>query len=1350
MKHTSLASMRRPYKIVALMLICIGVGLVAWSGYSNVAAATDVGYRDFSYPTGTGENSEPTGEKPESKLWWNDGNWWGSLWSTSGNAYHIHRLNLATQSWIDTGTAIDDRSDSRADALWDGQKLYVASHIFAKNSGAPAASGQRGELFRYSYNSVTKSYSLDTGFPVEITLGKSETLVIDKDSNGTLWATYVEDREVMVNHSLNGNDATWGVPFILPVGSSADVNSDDISSIITYSQHVGIMWSNQKGGQAMYFAVHADNAPDTVWTNVLAYGVSGDDHISLKSLEADSAGNVFAAIKTSNSSALIVALVCENNINRCKNASNWTAHTVYGSSSNSPTRPIMVIDESNRELMVFTRNSDGGQEGIYYKVADLDNIQFPTGLGTPFITLASDPQINDPTSTKQNVNATTGLAVLASDSSTKHYVHNYMPLTAGNEPLVTSFNPSSGLVGAEVTISGSRFISATQVTFGGTQVVSFIVDSDNQIRAIVPPGATTGKIGVTNSGGTGFSANDFTVIVAPSISSFAPTSGPVGTEVTVSGSGFSGATQVDFNGLAASSFAVDSDSQIRADVPNGATTGPISVVNPAGSDTSTDDFTVEYPVQHSLTVNTVGSGSVDATPPGGLYGEGVEVSLMATPDSGWQFVGWSGDLTGGANPSQLTMDADKVVTATFAVSVMFESVDYGESEASASATITVSLSGVADETVTVNYTTADGTANAPADYSASSGILSFSPGVTVQTFNVDINDDTTDELDETVSLTLSNANNAELTPPGDAATLTIVDDEAAPLVQFDQVSIDVDEDVGSVEVTVSLSHASAFPVSVDYASSDGSAKSPSDYDGVDSTLNFSSGVMSQSFTLTIVDDALDEASETFSLTLANPVNATLGTDSNAALSIADNDFPPSVQFGSAAFQQVEDGAMAVIAITLDVPSGKNVSVGYATSDGTAQAPVDYTATSGTVVVLAGETGTSFTVPIVADASDEPDRTVNLALSAPVNATLGSPDAAVLTILDDDDPPKVQFSETGPTVNESAGEATITATLTAPSAFTVTVEFSTSDGTADAGSDYLATGGLITFSPGDSAESFNVPIIDDVQDESNETVLLALGLPSNASLGSPAASTLIIIDNDGEPTVQFSSASYSVAEGDGIAVIQATLSAASGHSISVGYSTANGTAQDSGDYAGASGVLVFQPGVISQTFGISIVDDALDENDETLNLSLNGPAINASLGIPESAVLTIIDNDEPPTLQFEPGEYDTVEDAGLATLTVTLSAYSGLTVTVDVAVVGGTADGGIDYIPPVTSLTFAPGTNTQIFQIAVTDDSDVEPTESVILMLSNPQGATLLDAHDRATLTIADDDGTVMYIAILMR
>jgi hypothetical protein len=423
-------------------------------------------------------------------------------------------------------------------------------------------------------------------------------------------------------------------------------------------------------------------------------------------------------------------------------------------------------------------------------------------------------------------------------------------------------------------------------------------------------------------------------------------------------------------------------------------------------------------------------------------------------------------------------------------------------------------------------------------------------------------------------------------------------------------------------------------------------------------------------------------------------------------------------------------------------------VGYATSDGTAQAPADYTSTSGVADFLAEETSTSFTVPLVADASDEPNRTVNLALSPPVNATLGSPVTAVLTILDDDDPPKVQFSETGPTVNESAGMATITVTLSAPSAYSVTVEHSTGDGTAIAGSDYLAANDLVSFNPGDVEKSFSVPIIDDGRDESNETVHLTLSSPSNATLGSPAASTLIIVDDEGAPTVQFSSASYSVMEGDGTAVVQATLSAPSGHSVSVGYSTFSGTADDDGDYADTSGTLMFPPGVISKTFSISIVDDALDESDESLNLFLHDP-VNALLGFPEAGTLTIVDNDDPPPIQFETGEYNTVENAGTVALTITLNAASELTVTVEVAVVGGTAKDGIDYTGPANSLTFAPGTTAQFLQIALTDDSEVEPHETVFLMLSDPYSATL-GTPDLARLTIEDDDGTVTYLAILRR
>ncbi len=667
---------------------------------SRTSAMVDIGYPDFEYPNGTGGNSEPTGEKPESKLWWNDGYWWGSMWNTSGSAYHIYQLNVSSQVWEDTGAPIDDRQDSRADVLWDGQHLYVVSHIFAKNAGAPAPPGQRGELYRYSYDSGSESYTLDSGFPLEVTGGESETLVLDKDASGQLWVTYVESGKVMVNHSINGDDTTWGTPFVLPVGSPANVASDDISSIITYTNHVGIMWSNQSSGRLMYFAVHPVGTPDSVWTQVTAYSVSGDDHISLKSLEADSAGNVFAAIKTSRSAALIVLLVCENNINRCKNESNWDSYPVYTSSDHSPTRPILLIDEDNRDLYVFTRNKDSSaNSGIYYKMADMDNIQFLAGIGVPFISLAAHTGANDPTSTKQNLNAATGLVVLASDGGSNYYLHNHMPLASGNTPVLSSFSPTNAVIGTEVTITGSKFTGATEVTFNGTLASTFTVDSDNQIRANVPSGATTGKISITNADGTGSTVDDFIVIVSPVISSFTPTSGPVSTEVTLSGSGFQGTTDVAFNGVLASLFTVDSDTQIRVTVPIGASTGPINAANPAGNDTTATEFSVTAATLYTLTVNTSGSGSVNLDPPGGIYVDGTEVTLTPNAESGFVFSGWSGDLTGSTNPAVLTMDGDKNVTAIFDIfigggPVVFEELKSGGSASSTSVATTANLAAV--------------------------------------------------------------------------------------------------------------------------------------------------------------------------------------------------------------------------------------------------------------------------------------------------------------------------------------------------------------------------------------------------------------------------------------------------------------------------------------------------------------------------------------------------------------------------------------------------------------------------------------------------------------------------------
>ena len=475
--------------------------------------AVDAGYRT-PLADGVCLNS-PTGEKPESKLWFNDGYWWGSLCNSSGQAHRIYRLDLATQDWIETPTVLDNRPGTKGDILWDAssQKLYAVYHVFT-NSGQ-ATSSNWGRLYRYSYNASNKSYSLDTGFPVDVTRGKSETLVLDKDSTGTLWVTYVQSGKVMINHSRNGNDADWGVPYVLPVTGANNTTSDDISSLINFGDRIGVMWSNQST-DTMYFATHLDSEPnDQVWESIDAYNPGGnaaDDHINLKSLQADSAGRVFAVTKTSFSTStqpLIVLLVCS--VLPCTNSGDWEAYTVYQERQDD-TRPILLIDTDNRNLHVFTTGSGPGGE-IRHKVSSMDNIAFPSGEGDIFIKNTGDDDLNNATSTKQNVNRTTGIVVMASSGVNNSYYHNYINLS--NEPpptlpRINSFSPTSGLAGTEVTLTGSNFNGATAVTFNGT-AASFVVDSATQIRATVPAGATSGPIQVTTPAGNGMSATSFSV-----------------------------------------------------------------------------------------------------------------------------------------------------------------------------------------------------------------------------------------------------------------------------------------------------------------------------------------------------------------------------------------------------------------------------------------------------------------------------------------------------------------------------------------------------------------------------------------------------------------------------------------------------------------------------------------------------------------------------------------------------------------------------------------------------------------------------------------------------------------------
>ena len=579
-----------------------------------VLGPPNVGYRDFSY--GNTVTPAPTGEKPESKLWWNDGYWWGSLWNTSSNRYTIHRFE--NNSWVNTGTAIDTRASSKGDALWDGTHLYIASHVFTTSPGS--SSSGNGRLFRYSYNSGSNTYTLDSGFPVNVNSSKSEALVLDKDSNGKLWVTWVEGGKVKVNRTV-GSDLTWGQPFDLPVQGS-NTNSDDISSLAPMAgNRIGLMWSNQRD-KKMYFAVHLDGAADTQWEpreDALAdasLGAVADDHINLK-LACDGSGTLYAATKTSleGSDPLVYIL-------RRQPTGVWSRHR-FGTGNENHTRPIICLDADAGVMYVFAQSNRSGREVIYMKSSSTANLTFPSGLGTPVIDSPSDTHVNDPSSKKGCVGGATGLLVVASDEGTHYYFHNFFDLGGGTLPVIASFNPSSGVPGTEVTITGTRLSGATQVTFNNTPASTFFVDSDVRIRAIVPPAATTGRIRVTTPGGVGQSASDFTVTTPPSppsIASFSPSSGPVGQVVTITGSGFTGTSAVEFGGVAAAVFTVDNNAQIRATVPLGAVTGRIQVTNAAGSDESSEDFVVT-PGPTTLVLPPIHDARVKSSSPTSNYGQ---------------------------------------------------------------------------------------------------------------------------------------------------------------------------------------------------------------------------------------------------------------------------------------------------------------------------------------------------------------------------------------------------------------------------------------------------------------------------------------------------------------------------------------------------------------------------------------------------------------------------------------------------------------------------------------------------------------------------------------------------------
>ncbi len=655
---------------------------------------------------------------------------------------------------------------------------------------------------------------------------------------------------------------------------------------------------------------------------------------------------------------------------------------------------------------------------------------------------------------------------------------------------------------------------------------------------------------------------------------------------------------------------------------------------------------------------------------------------------------------------------------------------------------TVSLSSATTDEVTVAYQTQDGTALAGSDYTAASGTLTFN-GTTQQVITVTVAGDQLTEPDEQFTIALSDPTNALL----DVATGTgTIQNDDESLLGITGVSQPEGDTSGTMLFTVTLNHPSSTPITVNYATQDGTATTAgNDYTATSGTLTFAANsTASQIVTVTILGDQLTEPDEQFQVLLSNPQGAAFDASAGMATGTIQNDDNSLLGITSVSQPEGDTTNTMLFTVTLSNPSSTDITVNFATQDGTATtAGNDYTATSGTLTFAANSTASQIvTVTILGDQLTESDEDFQVVLSNPQGATLDSSQGMATGTIQNDDESLLGITGVSQPEGDTTNTMLFTVTLSNPSSTDITVNFATQDGTATtAGNDYTATSGTLTFAANSTAaQVITVTILGDTNIEPDETFQVLLSEPLGATFDSSEGTATGTLQNDDNPKLSFSPAQMSQLEGnDGsVMVFTVTISKASDSPVTVVYQTEDGTATTANnDYTATSGTLTFAADNTDPQFvTVPIIGDTVSEFDETFSVKLSG-AENADI-LAGTATGTL-QNDDGPTLAIS-GPQDQHEDAnnGVYVLTATLSEAS----VQDVTVVWSTADGsattaGNDYTATSGTLTFIAGTTTQLFTVQVTPDTIVENDEQFNIELTDPVQVTL--PQTEFTAAILNDD-----------
>ncbi|WP_181438623.1 Calx-beta domain-containing protein [Paenibacillus sambharensis] len=443
--------------------------------------------------------------------------------------------------------------------------------------------------------------------------------------------------------------------------------------------------------------------------------------------------------------------------------------------------------------------------------------------------------------------------------------------------------------------------------------------------------------------------------------------------------------------------------------------------------------------------------------------------------------------------------------------------------------VEIGRSSASDKSVTVDYTTIDGTAKAGVDYEHTSGTLTFGPREYMKELRIPVYNVQPGVYEpgyKTATIQLSNPTGGSSIPANPSANLRVYDPEAS--LSFSRAAESVTEGE-FIEVSAAYKRVTQFEARIEVVG--GTAEEGTDFLIRNDKLTM--GALNDDYedseyrypSLYIIDDEEVEGEETIELAWVSDDPSVIIQDPKIlTITIQDNDTnsPAVFQFNNIDYQGIENSGHVTVTVIRSTGNQGAASVSYTTVGGSAAAGSDFTSTSGTLQFGPYEYQKTILIPITDDSVPEYAEQFNMQLSVPTggNAVLGSPSTATVTILDDDPQPeipagqKIQFLRDAYFISESIGAITVTVERSGGSSGMVSVDYCTCSVTAKSGKDFTSKTGTLVFQEGETRKTITIPVLNDTQHEPDELFRIKLqNVQGSAVLGDKRLTSITIEDDD---------------------------------------------------------------------------------------------------------------------------------------------------------------------------------------------------------------------------------------------